>query len=86
MVGFFSGSFNIDLVVAAQSKRFFCFSLFPFAVATFIGMLMETNRTPFDLPEAESELVGGYHTEIAGPLFAFIMVAEYSNIMLMSSI
>lgn len=85
-VAHLSDSLNLTSIVVAQTNVFFIFPLFPIAILFFIMMLAETNRVPFDLPEAESELVSGYSTEYSAFLFSLIMIAEYSNILLLSSL
>jgi NADH-quinone oxidoreductase subunit H len=64
------GSLNLNDIVLAQEKVWFIFPLFPMFVVYFISALAETNRPPFDLPEAESELVAGYQTEYSGMMYA----------------
>jgi NADH-quinone oxidoreductase subunit H len=81
----FSGSLNMTNIVEAQKDGWYFIKLLPLAVMFFIIIVAETNRHPFDLPEAESDLVGGYHTEYSGFAFALFFLAEYANMMLMSS-
>lgn len=80
-----SGSFNLSTIVLAQKNVWFIFPLFPMFVLFSISMLAETNRHPFDLPEAESELVSGYNVEYSAVTFALFFLGEYANILLMSS-
>jgi NADH-quinone oxidoreductase subunit H len=81
-----SGSFNISSIVLSQLDIFYFITFFPFFILFLITALAETNRVPFDLPEAESELVSGYNVEYSSIGFTFFFLAEYSNIILMSSI
>ena len=77
------GSLNLTEIVMAQKTVWFFIPLFPMFVVFFISALAETNRPPFDLPEAESELVAGYQTEYSGMPFVLFMFGEYINILLM---
>jgi len=77
------GSLNLNDIVLAQEKIWFVIPLFPMFVIFFISALAETNRPPFDLPEAESELVAGYQTEYSGMMYAMFWLGEYANILLM---
>ena len=77
------GSLNLSKIVMAQENVWFIFPLFPMFVIFFISALAETNRPPFDLPEAESELVAGYQTEYSGMMYAMFWLGEYANILLM---
>ena len=77
------GSLNLSDIVLAQKKIWFIFPLFPMFVIFFISALAETNRPPFDLPEAEAELVAGYQTEYSGMMYAMFWLGEYANILLM---
>ena len=77
------GSLNLNKIVLAQENVWFIFPLFPMFVVFFISSLAETNRPPFDLPEAESELVAGYQTEYSGMMYAMFWLGEYANILLM---
>ena len=77
------GSLNLIDIVIAQKKIWFAIPLFPMFVIFFISALAETNRPPFDLPEAESELVAGYQTEYSGMMYAMFWLGEYANILLM---
>src|ERR1700735_3481127 len=80
------GSLNLSKIVEAQKHGWFVFSiLFPMFVVFFISALAETNRHPFDLPEGESELVGGYNTEYSSMSFALFFLGEYANMILMSA-
>jgi NADH-quinone oxidoreductase subunit H len=80
------GSLNLSDIVMAQQKMWFMFPLFPMFIVFFISALAETNRTPFDLPESEAELVAGYHVEYSSMLFAFFYLGEYANMILMSAL
>jgi len=77
------GSLNLNDIVMAQEKLWFVIPLFPMFVIFFISSLAETNRPPFDLPEAEAELVAGYQTEYSGMMYAMFWLGEYANILLM---
>ena len=77
------GSLNLNDIVLAQKNIWFVIPLFPMFVIFFISTLAETNRPPFDLPEAESELVAGYQTEYSGMMYAMFWLGEYTNILLM---
>ena len=77
------GSLNLRDIILAQENMWFVVPLFPMFVIFFISALAETNRPPFDLPEAESELVAGYQTEYSGMMYAMFWLGEYANILLM---
>ena len=77
------GSLNLKDIVLAQKQLWFVIPLFPMFVIFFISALAETNRPPFDLPEAEAELVAGYQTEYSGMMYAMFWLGEYANILLM---
>tara|TARA_B100000579_G_scaffold197227_1_gene161184 strand:- start:3688 stop:4695 length:1008 start_codon:yes stop_codon:yes gene_type:complete len=77
------GSLNLRDIVLAQKELWFVVPLFPMFVIFFISALAETNRPPFDLPEAEAELVSGYQTEYSGMMYAMFWLGEYANILLM---
>ena len=78
-----TGSLNLNDIVLAQENIWFVIPLFPMFVIFFISTLAETNRPPFDLPEAEAELVAGYQTEYSGMMYAMFWLGEYANILLM---
>jgi NADH-quinone oxidoreductase subunit H len=80
-----AGSFNLGDIVAAQKGLWFCIPQFLGLVIFFIAGLAETHRVPFDLPEAESELVAGYHSEYSGMKFGMFFVGEYLGITLISA-
>ena len=80
------GSLNLVDIVVAQKKIWFAIPLFPMFVIFFISALAETNRPPFDLPEAEAELVSGYQTEYSGMMYALFWLGEYANILLMCAL
>ena len=80
------GSLNLSDIVLAQEKFWFVIPLFPMFVIFFISSLAETNRPPFDLPEAEAELVAGYQTEYSGMMYAMFWLGEYANILLMCAL
>ena len=77
------GSLNLNNIVIAQKELWYVIPLFPMFVIFFISALAETNRPPFDLPEAEAELVAGYQTEYSGMMYAMFWLGEYANILLM---
>jgi NADH-quinone oxidoreductase subunit H len=80
------GSLNLNDIVIAQQDMWFIIPLFPMFVIFFISALAETNRPPFDLPEAEAELVAGYQTEYSGMMYAMFWLGEYANILLMCAL
>jgi NADH-quinone oxidoreductase subunit H len=80
------GSLNLSKIVLAQKEIWLLIPLFPLFVMFYISMLAETNRHPFDLPEAEAELVSGYNVEYSAMTFALFFLAEYSNMLLMSAL
>ena len=80
------GSLNLNDIVIAQKNVWFIIPLFPMFVIFFISSLAETNRPPFDLPEAEAELVAGYQTEYSGMMYAMFWLGEYANILLMCAL
>ena len=80
------GSLNLKDIVLAQENMWFVVPLFPMFVIFFISALAETNRPPFDLPEAEAELVAGYQTEYSGMMYAMFWLGEYANILLMCAL
>lgn len=82
-----AGSLNFtDIVMAQNNTGWFVLPLLPCAIMFFISMLAETNRTPFDLPEAEAELVAGYNVEYSSIIFAMFFLGEYTNMLLMATI
>jgi NADH-quinone oxidoreductase subunit H len=82
----YAGSMSTSEIVAAQDRVWYIFLLLPSFVIYLISMVGETNRAPFDLPEAEGELVAGFHTEYSSLKFAMFMLAEYVNMMTVSSL
>ena len=80
------GSLNLNDIVIAQQNMWFIVPLFPMFIIFFISALAETNRPPFDLPEAEAELVAGYQTEYSGMMYAMFWLGEYANILLMCAL
>jgi NADH-quinone oxidoreductase subunit H len=83
----FAGSLNLTEIVAAQERTvWFFLPLLPCAIMFFISMLAETHRAPFDLPEAEAELVAGYNVEYSSIIFAMFFLGEYSNMLLMATV
>ena len=81
-----TGSLNLSKIVLAQKEIWLIVPLFPLFVIFYISMLAETNRHPFDLPEAEAELVSGYNVEYSAMTFALFFLAEYANMLLMSAL
>ena len=79
-----TGSFNLTEIVLSQKSNFYFISLFPIFLIFFVSALAETNRHPFDLPEAEAELVSGYNVEYSSIGFALFFLAEYANMLFMS--
>jgi NADH-quinone oxidoreductase subunit H len=82
----YAGSMSTSEIVAAQDRFWFALILFPSFVIYVISMVGETNRAPFDLAEAEGELVGGFHTEYSSLKFALFFLAEYVNIIAVSAL
>lgn len=80
-----AGTFNFTGIVEAQEAIWYIIPLLPVAIIFYIAILAETSRTPFDLQEAESELVGGFFTEHSGIVFVFFFLGEYSSIVLISA-
>lgn len=80
-----AGSLNLSDIIAVQKHGWFIWPLFPMFIMFFISALAETNRLPFDLPEAESELVAGYNVEYSSMPFAMFFLGEYANMILMSA-
>jgi NADH-quinone oxidoreductase subunit H len=80
------GSLNLSKIVEAQRTVWFAIPLFPMFVVFFISALAETNRAPFDLPEGESELSGGFNVEYSSMTFALFFLGEYANMILMSAL
>nr|YP_010134115.1 NADH dehydrogenase subunit 1 [Tryblionella apiculata]QWM93605.1 NADH dehydrogenase subunit 1 [Tryblionella apiculata] len=80
------GSLNLSQIILAQQEIWLIIPLFPLFVMFYICMLAETNRHPFDLPEAEAELVSGYNVEYSAMTFALFFLGEYSNMLLMSAL
>ncbi len=80
-----TGSLNLSEIVLAQEERWFVLPLFPMFVVFFVSALAETNRLPFDLPEAESELVAGYNVEYSSMPFSMFFLGEYANMILISA-
>ena len=80
------GSFNLQSIIESQKNVWFLIPFFPLFLMFFISALAETNRHPFDLPEAESELVSGYNVEYSAMGFALFSLGEYSNMLLMSAL
>lgn len=85
-VGLFAESFNILDIIISQKNHSNIFALFPLCFIFFISALAETNRAPFDLPEAEAEIVAGYNVEYSGIKFALFFLGEYSNMLIMSMV
>ena len=80
-----TGSFNLSNIVLSQKNVWYILPFFPMFIIFCISMLAETNRHPFDLPEAEAELVSGYNVEYSAMTFALFFLGEYANMLLMSS-
>ena len=81
-----AGSLNFSEIVLAQQNIWYCIPLFPASLMFYISILAETNRAPFDLPEAEAELVAGYNVEYSAMGFALFFLGEYANMILMSGL
>ena len=82
----YAGTLSTSEIVAAQESRWFIISLFPSFVIYCVAAVGETNRAPFDLPEAESELVAGFHTEYSSVKFALFFLSEYINMVTVSAL
>jgi len=80
------GSFNLQVIIESQKNVWFLIPFFPLFLMFFVSALAETNRHPFDLPEAEAELVSGYNVEYSAMGFALFSLGEYANMLLMSSL
>ena len=80
-----AGTFNLSGIIITQEKMWFLIPLFPMFLIFYISMLAETNRHPFDLPEAEAELVSGYNVEYSSMTFALFFLGEYANMLIMSA-
>lgn len=78
-----SGSLDLQKIIFAQNENYYIISFLPLFLIFFISSLAETNRHPFDLPEAEAELVAGYNTEYSAMSFALFSLSEYANMLLM---
>jgi len=81
-----SNSLNLTTIIEAQTSIWYCIPLLPMFLMFIVSMLAETNRHPFDLPEAESELVSGYNVEYSGMSFALFFLGEYASMLLMSTL
>jgi NADH-quinone oxidoreductase subunit H len=81
-----AGSFNLSNIILAQQKIWYLIPLLPIFMIFYVSMLAETNRHPFDLPEAETELVSGYNVEYSAMSFALFFLSEYANMLLMSTL
>ena len=82
----YAGSMSTSQIVAAQERTWYILLLLPSFLIYVISMVGETNRAPFDLPEAEGELVGGFHTEYSSLKFALFFLAEYINMVTVSAL
>jgi len=80
-----AGTFSLSEIIVAQEKIWFLVPLFPMFIIFYVSMLAETNRHPFDLPEAEAELVSGYNVEYSSMTFALFFLGEYANMLIMSA-
>lgn len=85
-VGLCAGSYNLTEIVLAQKEIWFAVPLLPLFIIYLVSMLAETNRTPFDLAEAEAELVAGYSSEYSGVNVSLFFMAEYANMLLLSAL
>jgi NADH-quinone oxidoreductase subunit H len=81
-----TGSFNLNVIIMSQEQIWFIVPLFPIFIIFYVSMLAETNRHPFDLTEAEAELVSGYNVEYSAMSFALFFLGEYGNMLLMSAL